>query len=300
MKLNRLLLIMTTVCFSNPAFCQVDSLNRNSGVDSLTVVTKSTNSPTTQIPGNQDEIYNFKPAVDVPIIAISAGWSIYAFSQIYSKDRSTEQQILDLDENDIPKFDRWAAGMSDENADMTSDYLFYGSIPFAFTLLLSKDIRNDGLKVGLLYLETMSITGLFYTGTVYFVDRYRPETYDTKIPVDERTSGGYKNAFMAGHPAMVAASTFFTASVFSAYHPKSAISYTAYGVAIVATGTTVYLRHLAGKHFPSDLLVGTGIGTLTGLLVPHFHKIKSGKDQKLGLYPFKSGNASGVTALYRF
>lgn len=118
--------------------------------------------------------------------------------------------------------------------------------------------------------------------------------------MDERTSGNQKDAFMAGHPALVATSTFFTASVFSAYYPKSVVSYTAYGIAIAATGTTIYLRHLAGKHFPSDLLVGTTIGTLSGLLVPKFHKICADKDQKLGLYPFRYGKANGLTAIYKF
>jgi|SRR5688572_3222375 len=296
MKHYRLLLIAFSILLATPAFCQTDTIKQiNPNPDSLI----STDTSGISTAKNGKEIYKLNLPVDIPLTAIGAGWSIYAFTQIYNKDRSTEQQIIDLNEDDIPKFDRWAAGMSDSSADKASDYLFYGSIPYAFTLLLSKEIRHDGLKVGLMYLEAMSLTGIFYTGSVYFVDRYRPEAYDTKIPLDDRTSGGMKNAFIGGHPALVATSTFFTASVLGAYHPKSVVSYTAYGIAIVATGTTVYLRHIAGKHFPSDLLIGTSIGTLSGLLVPKFHKIKNDKDQKLGLYPFRSGKVNGITAIYK-
>jgi membrane-associated phospholipid phosphatase len=248
---------------------------------------------------NSEKMYKLKPWIDAPIIAVCAGWSAFGFTKIYSKENSTEQEILDLKKSDIPKFDRWAAGMSDENADAVSDLFFYGSIPVPFTLLFDKKIRKDAGKVGLMWLEAMSITGLFYTGTVYFVDRYRPETYDLSIPVDDRKSGNYKDAFMAGHPALVATGTFFTAKVFADYNPDSKLKYGLYGLAIVATGTTVYLRHIAGKHFPSDLITGTTIGVLSGMLVPQFHKTKAFRDNKLGFMPFMYGKTRGLTLVYR-
>ncbi len=287
MKFYNYFLIAIFLVFSTNSFSQVDTVSN--------IVPDTSTSHT-----NTDKIYHLNLPVDIPVTVLCGVWSGYAFTVIYNKDRSTEQQILDLDKNDIPKIDRWAAGMSDENADIASDYLFYGSIPYAFTMLLSKEIRQEAGKIGLLYLEAMCVTGLFYTGTAYFVDRYRPETYDTEVPLDERTSGNMKNAFLAGHPALVATSTFFTASIFSSYYPKSAVSYTAYGVAIAATGTTVYLRHIAGKHFPTDLATGVTLGTLSGLLVPRLHRDKIDKDQKLGFYPFAPGTSSGITAVYRF
>lgn len=245
-----------------------------------------------------EEIYKLNLAADIPITAVGVAWSLYGFTKIYNKDDSTPQEILDLDENDIPKIDRWAAGMSDENADAASDLLFYGSIPVPLTLLISKEIRKDAGKVGLMWLEAMSITGLFYTGTVYFVDRYRPETYNTDLPVSERTTGNNKCAFMAGHPALVATGMFFTAKVYGDYHPGTVLKPILYGVAIASTGTTVYLRHKAGKHFPTDLAVGTAIGTLSGLLVPHFHKNKEVKERKLGFLPYFDGEAQGITLRY--
>ena len=148
-----------------------------------TVVAGVTEPVTT--PTRPAHVYTMKPAVDVPIIAIGTGWSIYAFTKIYSKDPSTPEQIMNLDENDIPKFDRWAAGMSNEDADRISDYPFYGSMVLPFFLLLDKDIREDAPRIGLLFWEAMSITGIFYTGGVYFVDRYRPATYDESIPIEE-------------------------------------------------------------------------------------------------------------------
>ena len=234
-----------------------------------------------------------------PVVAVGAGWSGFAFSKIYNKKPSTPEEIENLDRNDIPAIDRWAAGMSDANADANSNYLFYGTIPVPFTLLLDKKIRRDAAKIGYMYLEAMSITGLFYTGSVYFVDRYRPETYDTTISVDARLSGNYKDAFLAGHPALVATGLFFTAKVFADYNPESGFRYVMYGVAIAGTGATAYLRHIAGKHFPTDLITGITLGTLSGILVPQFHKCRKDKNPSLGFFPYMDGKIRGITMTYR-
>jgi membrane-associated phospholipid phosphatase len=246
------------------------------------------------------KLYHFRPAADIPLVALTAGWSAFAFTKIYSKDPSTEQEIMNLDRNDIPAIDRWAAGMSDENADANSNYFFYGSIPVPFALFLDKKIRKDAAKISYLYLEAMSITGLFYTGSVFLVDRYRPETYDTNLPVEDRLSGNNKDAFLAGHPALVATSLFFTAKVFADYHPDSKWKYALYGAAIAGTGATAYLRHIAGKHFPTDLLTGVTLGTACGILVPQLHKYRKSKTADLGFLPYLDGNAKGFTMICRF
>jgi len=239
------------------------------------------------------------PAVDIPIIAIGTGWSVFAFTKIYSKDPSTMEQILNLDENDIPKFDRWAAGMSDQAADDNSDILFYGSMGAPFLLMFDKEMRKDAGKIAFMYWEAMAITGLLYTGAVYSVDRYRPETYNTSVPVEERMGGNFKDAFFGGHPALVSTAMFFTAKVYADYHPESSFRHVLYVAAIGATGITVYLRHIAGKHFPSDLLIGTSVGTLTGILVPQFHKNKDNKDKKLGFLPYTNGKVTGFYMSYK-
>jgi len=281
-----------------------DSLTKDTAVvavppDTTASLTSDTTG-TTQKKKSTGEIYCFNPWADIPITLAAGGWSAFAFTKIYSKPASTIEQIMALDENDIPKIDRWAAGMSDENADATSDYLFYGSIPVPFFLFLDKNMRRDAFKISFLYLEAMSITGMFYTGTVYFVDRYRPETYNTSIPAENRTSGNYKDSFLAGHPALVATSLFFTAKVYSDYYPESAFKYVLYGVAIAGTGTTAYLRHVAGKHFPTDLFTGVTLGTLSGILVPHFHKMKDVKNPNMSLMPFFYDKVKGISFAYRF
>jgi hypothetical protein len=60
------------------------------------------------------------------------------------------------------------------------------------------------------------------------------------------------------------------------------------------------MRHAAGQHFPSDILLGITQGTLTGILVPHFHKHKIIKDPNLSIMPYTNGMSSGFALNYKF
>ena len=61
--------------------------------------------------------------------------------------------------------------------------------------------------------------------------------------------------------------------VFSDYHPESKLKWL-FSVLQVSLPVTGYLRYKAGEHFLSDILIGTAVGTLIGILVPRFHKTR--------------------------
>lgn len=246
------------------------------------------------------QVYKLKPGADIPVFAVGAGWSAYAFTKIYSKERSTEEQILGLNKNDINGFDRWAVRPYSEDLGTTSDYIFYGSMALPFLFLSGKETRNDFFKLSFLYLEAMSVTGLLYTGSVYFTNRYRPYAYSDETEMSWRTRGGAKNSFYAGHVALVATSTFFMAKVYADYYPESKVKWVFYSAAGLATGTMAYLRHRGGFHFPSDILLGLAQGTLSGILVPHFHKNPLIKNQNVRVVPYSNGESSGLALTYKF
>ena len=264
-----------------------ESTPSNTGNTNISASANQTNQP----------VYKLKWAVDIPVVVATAGFSLYMLPKIYDKDPSSQTEINLLRKEDINGFDRWVAGNRDEKAEKTSDLFFYASMPLPLLLLLDKDIRKDGPKIGLLYLEAMSITGVFYTGSNAAVNRFRPETYDVNHP-ENRTSGNFTNSFIGGHPALVATSTFFIAKVYGDYHPDSKFKWVLYGTAAAATGVTAYLRLKAGKHFPSDLLAGITVGTLSGILTPHFHKNKLFKNPNLSIRPF-TGDSHGLVVTYK-
>jgi membrane-associated phospholipid phosphatase len=291
------LFLSALMCLGN-LFAQTDSVSRYQD----TVINSIDTTHFQAFAGDpaKRKVYQLKPAVDIPVTAVGLGWTLYAFTKIYSKDTSSAEEILALNRNDVAKINRGGIDVYHPEAFNKSNIFFYASMPWPLVLMIDKDIRKDAAKVGFLWLESMSVTGLLYTGSVYFHDKYRPYTYNPDVPMSKRTRGGGRNSFFAGHVALVGTGTFFTAKVFSDYHPHSSLRWVFYGIAAVSTAATGYLRYRAGEHFFTDILIGAGVGTLSGILIPGFHKVRSDKEPKLSFTPYYNGRDKGVAMAYHF
>ena len=261
-----------------------------------------------------DCLYHIKPAIDIPVTLIGVIGAPLGFYLINKKPSTDTNVILNLDpHHDIEiGINRKDIHNYDPNLKQISDYFLYGSFLYGFVLLADHDIRQDAGKIGLLFLETMSITGASYSMTAASVNKLRPYAYDTdthviqvngidtrvpEVPMSIRASTHARNSFYGGHPSAPAASTLFVASVYSAYHPHSPFRFVLYGIAVAATGTTAYLRYKGGYHFPTDLAVGVALGTAYGLVIPHLHRCKNGSS--LSFAPLTSG-IKGLDLRYTF
>ena len=267
-------------------------------IDKATVISDTLAQNRKATDRQKDKIYRMNYKVDIPIIVVGGAATIYSFTIIYTKKATPEATILALNKNNIPSFDRWATKYHDVNMDKISYYPFYAAMPLPLILLLDKKVSKDAGRIGLLYLEAFAFTGVVYAGAVYSVDRYRPDVYNTSLDMSYRTNGNYRNSFFAGHVAVMATSTFFIAKVFDDYHPQSNWKWVIYGGAAVATLGMGYMRLEAGKHFPSDILLGAVVGTASGLLTPTLHKNKT-REQKWSLNPDIMTNGAGFAFTYK-
>ncbi len=245
-----------------------------------------------------EKMYKMNYATVVPIIAVGFAATAYSFSVIYSKTATPEATINNLNQNNIPSFDRLATKYHDADMDRISYYPFYAVMPLPALLFVDKKMRKDAGSISLMYLEAFAFTGVIYGGSVYFVDRYRPDVYNTSLDMHYRTNGNYRNSFFAGHVSVIATSTFFMAKVYDDYHPHSNWKWVFYGGAAAATVGMGYMRLQAGKHFPSDILLGALVGTASGILTPTFHKNKL-KKQKWTLGPDIMDNGAGFSFVYK-
>ncbi len=244
-------------------------------------------------------VYKIKPGIDIPAAILFDAYSIYGMSVIYGRDAVPVTEINALNKNNVNKFDRPGTAKYSLKAKDASDKFFYGSMPLPLLLMLDKKIRKDGLKMGVLFLETMGVTGVLYTTSAMIADRFRPYAYNPDVPMDIRTRGGARNSFYAGHPAVVATSTFFMATVYAHYHPDMKNKWILYSLAGAATAATGLLRLQAGQHFKTDVITGVTMGTLVGILIPRLHQNKNFKTAKLSLLPRFENGSSGFTALYK-
>lgn len=243
--------------------------------------------------------------VDGAISGAGIGLSYWGLTLMKSKKAVSKEeiQLIDADlegaREQIPVFDRWTFGNYNEGADRVSDIPFYASFGFPLLFLADKHTRTNAPQIGLLYLETMAITGALFAQVNGRVNRKRPSVYSQTAGPGIRMDDKSQNSFYGGHISATAAATFFTAKVFNDYFPDSPARPYVWGAAAAVPAFVGYLRLRAGKHFLSDNLIGYAIGAGMGVLVPHLHKKQEGFSLRSGI----SSPVGGGTAIhlnYRF
>ena len=246
--------------------------------------------------------YEVNEGLEIPLALIGAGATAYGFYRLSQKSGSDSLTIVNLSlEDDLIKFNRRHQPRYSEQASKDSDILFYGSYPLGFLLLLDDNIRRDAGRISIMYIQALALTGTMYTMTASSVDKYRPLAYSDDAPMSERMSSGAKNSFFAGHPSVTATSMFFAAKVYSDYYPeRKGMHWFLYSAATVATLSNGYLRFKAGKHFPTDILIGMPLGALNGILIPHLHKVRDVNMDKKVSFNFFTGQAHGLVLTYKF
>ncbi|WP_168797511.1 phosphatase PAP2 family protein [Neolewinella litorea] len=247
-----------------------------------------------------DKVYRVKPLRELGAAAIGLGVTIYSFQKINGKD---DFDALALDRDDVPGYDRWIFPENTNRvsrASGASDIGFYTGIGLPFALFLDPDIRQDWFDITTMYFNAQAANGVLYAATPLgpsVVDRARPSAYYPEAFEDGTAPGKDLNAFFSGHVSTTATGTFFAAKVLSDYHPDWSGGQRAllYGAASIPPLYVAVQRVRALRHFPTDTVVGFGLGAAVGILTPHIHKRWQEKHRSsLGLSASFSGEAGGV------
>ncbi|MBB4080947.1 membrane-associated phospholipid phosphatase [Lewinella aquimaris] len=253
-----------------------------------------------------EKIYRVKPLPELGAAAVGLGVTIYAFQKINGKDRFDANA---LDRGDVPGYDRWIFPDNTNRisgASGASDIGFYAGIGLPFALFLHPTIRKDWFDITTMYVQAQALNGLLYAATPIgpsVIDRARPSAYYPDSFDDGSAPGKDLNGFFSGHVSTTATGTFFVAKVLSDYHPHWTGGQRAllYGAASIPPLYVAVQRVRALRHFPSDTLVGFGIGAAVGVLTPHIHKRWQEKHRSsLGLSGGFTGDAgvAGVTLTF--
>lgn len=220
-------------------------------------------------PASSQNVYNNNLKIDIPIAVLSTSLTGIGFYLRNTKPGCDTAQINKLDPFKFKGYNYQVTCNYSYKASIASDVLFIAG--FAAPLFLYFDKHADPSWQLLAY-QTFAITGMGYGLSAGLVDKYRPYAYNSEIIMKRRASRKVRNSFYAGHPAVTAAGMFFLAKTYSDYHPNSDLRYAFWGGAALSSAACGYFRYRGGFHFPSDIIIGTLAGTLTGILVPHFHK----------------------------
>jgi len=193
-------------------------------------------------------------------------------------------------------FDKGTLGNSSYNAATTSDWFLYSSIG---GLTLGGVYSKQGTYLGL---QTMAITDLTNLLAKNVVRRRRPFTYGScsvnhgvkKCKKYDREDYDASLSFYSGHTAQVAAFSYFALSMlwFTTPSMQEGDGDLLFLVGGAIPAITGHLRIRAGKHFPSDVIIGYLAGAATGYLVPRWHR-----DREAGFAVDKLNDKMGLALL---
>jgi membrane-associated phospholipid phosphatase len=209
------------------------------------------------------------------------GSTAVLFGLGYWADRSytplTQEEIATLDPATINWFDRAATRRWSPSAAKASDIMLYATTAAPLTLILTDQGRREPGTMGVMYFETYALQGALTFLAKNLFSRTRPYVYndDPDIPLSVKMKKTSRRSFYSGHTSSAFASMVFLASVFEKLYPDSDARGWVWGGCLTAAATTGYLRYAAGRHYPSDILVGAVMGSFIGYLVPSLHELES-------------------------
>ncbi len=232
--------------------------------------------------------YHLSPNVETAYLGIGTGLGIAGYAEERNQGSPTLADMQRLDKNDIPMFDRFAAGNWNPAAQTASNVFLVSAL--LSPLAIVETTSGDYATIGIMYLETLVLAGGGVTLAKGTVTRYRPFTYGDKGPLDDRLSQDATRSFFSGHTAFATSGLIFTATLFADYHPQSKYKSAVWTASVAGALATGWLRVEGGKHFPSDVLAGLAWGGLVGYTVPASHR-RSGNPR---LVPFIDGNTRGM------
>jgi membrane-associated phospholipid phosphatase len=169
--------------------------------------------------------------------------------------------------SEVPWFDRWALGHASDTADTLSTvtaglaYVLPLAVDFA-DVRASTPFLEDSFILG----QALLVNAALVTAAKYTVQRPIPRVY-SGAPAVVSSPQDYRS-FYSGHTSSTFAALTAMSMTWTLRHGDTWWPW----VVTAVVGTSVGVeRVLAGRHFPSDVVVGAAAGTLVGLAVPWLH-----------------------------
>jgi membrane-associated phospholipid phosphatase len=130
---------------------------------------------------------------------------------------------------------------------------------------------RDGQVLGSLLFQTNLSTLMLTDLAKNSLRRNRPLVYNSQAPLIDRMESDARKSFFSGHASMTACNTFFAAKIWTDMHPNSKLKPWVWTAAAAVPAYAALQRVQAGKHYPSDVIVGLAVGAAMGYLIPQIH-----------------------------
>jgi len=185
------------------------------------------------------------------------------------------QEIFLLDKNRINLFDRSATYYYSKNLSLASDVLLIATVSLPLSFLFIDKTKEDIFSIGVMYLETLTLTYGLTNLTKNIVQRYRPYAYNSDVPLSEKLTLDTKKSFFSGHSSAAFASAVFFSTIYSDQISSEKSKTLVWAGSLTLASSVALLRYFSGKHFPTDIIAGAVVGGLVGYSIPKLHQKKS-------------------------
>jgi membrane-associated phospholipid phosphatase len=209
----------------------------------------------------------------------------------------------DLRRSDLLPFDRWAAGSYSTGASLASDAIVVSlcALPAALSGLEAwqgktpwNTFTTDVVILGEAYTLSSALDIFVRSLRVH----PRPFVYGTEAPLADRGAGEASGSFYSGHASAAFLAATYLSCTYPLRHPEFKGGAWLWAGSLGAAATVASLRVAAGKHFPSDVVVGAAAGAFFGWAFPKLHLRTREGSLSLGLQP--RVDAVGPLASWRF
>ena len=219
--------------------------------------------------------YRISLRTDAPVYGASLammGANIYLGSRLPG---FTESELNALTPPALPAWEALALNRWDEGAAKRSDVVLFAAFGTAGMVVLAQTPKNtlvrDGLVLGSLWFQTNLSTLMLTDLAKNSLRRNRPLVYNSQAPLIDRMESDARKSFFSGHASMTACNTFFAAKIWTDMHPNSKLKPWVWTAAAAVPAYAALQRVQAGKHYPSDVIVGLAVGAAMGYLIPQIH-----------------------------
>ena len=230
--------------------------------------------------------YSFHKELDLPFIGVLAAMQ-YTSGATLAETRQTPLNLDGLHRQDIPAFDRWAIGFYSPKLSSMSSVI--GTAELAIPVAVNAWDTYTGSQAwygvlvdALLFEEATTLSSSLSSYSKSFIRLHStPLAYDPNVSATVREQPQNVSSFFSGHTTFAFTTAVFSAYTFQLRHSESPLVPWVWGGSLAMATGVGSMRILAGKHFPSDVVMGAAVGAACGFVVPWLHT-----------RPWKSGRKS--------
>jgi membrane-associated phospholipid phosphatase len=206
-------------------------------------------------------------------LLLGGGATLFALGT-YFCSRMDPPDMAKLDREKIFIVDRFAVNFSCESTAFASDVTCGVCMGIPLVLALSSCNWQTICQDFLMYTESMLFAqGVAQLSKAIF-QRPCPYAYTIAESQTHYLTGEAGRSFFSGHTAAAFCGAVFAGTVFQRRYPESPWVKPLWILGLTTATTTAVLRVTSGNHFPTDVIVGAFVGSLTGWFIPRLYRCK--------------------------